>query len=93
LNKCLDSIAAERSRQHLKYNEFAQAKKTYVMKAKQEKELKRLQTLCQGFGQKSPTAYLESFALNMELPNPGEDRKPEPATPTVPLISDENDAI
>lgn len=87
----MDSIAAERSRQHIKYVEFAQAKKIYVMKAKQEKELKRLQTLCQGFGQKPPIQYLESFALNMELPNPGEVRKPEPTTSTVPLISDEND--
>lgn len=80
---CIDALAAERSRQHTKYVQAATGKKTYSTKPKQVKELKRIQTMCEQFGQKSALNYLEGFALRMELPSPEEEyMNPEPSTAT-----------
>ena len=82
LNACIDALATERNRQRTRYIQASTGVVVHATKGKQLRELKRVQTNCQEWGQKAPIPYLEAFG-SMELPMPADDRKPEPTTPTV----------
>ena len=89
LNKCINALANERERVHIKFTNADTGKKFYGTKPKKLKELLTIKHNCEQWGQKSPIQYLEAFAHTMDLPNPDDDRKPEPTTPTMPAVEED----